>query len=86
MAELKMKEPPKYVYETEIEWSGEKDLKLGRGKLPAIAAGAPPANSRACRAFWRKPKRTDSSRFDQECDHGGAGSGSSSGAILVSFG
>ena len=31
-----------YFYETEIEWTGEKDLKLSSGKLPAIAAGAPP--------------------------------------------
>lgn len=37
-----MSEAPSYQYETEIEWLGEKDLKLGAGKLPAIGAGAPP--------------------------------------------
>jgi organic hydroperoxide reductase OsmC/OhrA len=31
-----------YYYECELEWKGEKDLKLGAGKLPAIGAGAPP--------------------------------------------
>jgi peroxiredoxin-like protein len=31
-----------YFYETEMEWTGERDLKLGGGKLPAIAAGASP--------------------------------------------
>ena len=37
-----MSEPPQYFYETEIEWTGDKDVKLSGGKLPAIAAGAPP--------------------------------------------
>ena len=37
-----MSEPKPYFYETEIEWKGEKDLKLSSAKLPAIAAGAPP--------------------------------------------
>ena len=37
-----MGESNSYSYETEIEWTGEKDLKLSGGKLPAIAAGAPP--------------------------------------------
>ncbi|HZH83932.1 MAG TPA: OsmC family protein [Phototrophicaceae bacterium] len=37
-----MSEVPMYQYETEIEWKGEKDLKLGAGKLPVIQAGAPP--------------------------------------------
>ena len=37
-----MAEAPSYQYETEIEWKGEKDLKLGGGKLPTIEAGAPP--------------------------------------------
>ena len=37
-----MVEAPTYYYETEIEWRGEKDLKLDAGKLPPIAAGAPP--------------------------------------------
>jgi peroxiredoxin-like protein len=31
-----------YFYETELEWIGERDLKLRGAKLPAIAAGAPP--------------------------------------------
>lgn len=31
-----------YYYETEIEWKGDKDLKLCGGKLPAIGAGAAP--------------------------------------------
>lgn len=35
-------EAPIYFYETEIDWKGEKDLKLFGGKLPAIDAGAPP--------------------------------------------
>lgn len=37
-----MAETPTYYYETEIEWKGEKDLKLASGKLKAIEAGAPP--------------------------------------------
>ena len=37
-----MSEPRLYFYETEIEWTGDKDLKLSSGKRPAIAAGAPP--------------------------------------------
>lgn len=37
-----MSATPEYFYETEIEWTGEKDLKLSGGKRPAIAAGAPP--------------------------------------------
>lgn len=37
-----MAETPTYYYETEIEWRGEKDLTLAGGKLPEIAAGAPP--------------------------------------------
>ncbi len=37
-----MSESPQYFYETEIEWTGDKDMKLSSGKLPAIAAGAPP--------------------------------------------
>ena len=37
-----MPEPAVYYYETEIEWKGDKDLKLGGGKLPAINAGAAP--------------------------------------------
>ena len=36
-----MSESKPYFYETEIEWKGEKDLKLGSGKLPVIEAGAP---------------------------------------------
>ena len=37
-----MSETPQYFYQTEIEWTGAKDVKLSGGKLPAIAAGAPP--------------------------------------------
>jgi peroxiredoxin-like protein len=37
-----MSETKPYFYETEIEWKGEKDLKLASGKLPVIEAGAPP--------------------------------------------
>jgi organic hydroperoxide reductase OsmC/OhrA len=37
-----MSEGKTYFYETEIEWTGAKDLKLSGGKQPAIAAGAPP--------------------------------------------
>ena len=37
-----MAEAPIYFYETEIEWKGDKDLEVASGKLPAIAAGAPP--------------------------------------------
>ena len=37
-----MSAAPEYFYETEIEWTGEKDLNLSGGKRPAIAAGAPP--------------------------------------------
>ena len=37
-----MAEVPTYFYETEIDWKGEKDLKLSGDKLPAIDAGAPP--------------------------------------------
>ena len=31
-----------YLYKTEVEWTGAKDLKLSGAKQPAIAAGAPP--------------------------------------------
>ncbi|MCE3243220.1 MAG: hypothetical protein K0Q83_3727 [Deltaproteobacteria bacterium] len=31
-----------YFYETEVEWTGAKDLKLSGAKQPAITAGAPP--------------------------------------------
>ncbi len=37
-----MAEAPIYQYETEIEWKGERDLKLSAGKLPVIEAGAAP--------------------------------------------
>jgi peroxiredoxin-like protein len=33
---------PTYDYETEIEWKGDKDLRVASGKLPLIEAGAPP--------------------------------------------
>lgn len=37
-----MSESKSYFYETEIEWKGEKDLRITSGKLPVIDAGAPP--------------------------------------------
>src|SRR5688572_3953317 len=37
-----MSEVKNYFYETEVDWTGAKDLKLSGGKQPAIAAGAPP--------------------------------------------
>ena len=37
-----MGEMIQHFYEAEIEWTGDKDLKLSGGKLPAVAAGAPP--------------------------------------------
>ena len=37
-----MAEATTYFYETEIEWEGEKNIRLAGGKLPDVAAGAPP--------------------------------------------
>jgi organic hydroperoxide reductase OsmC/OhrA len=37
-----MAETNNYFYEIEVEWKGDKELKLSGGKLPDIAAGAPP--------------------------------------------
>jgi len=37
-----MVEAAPYFYESELEWKGEKDLRLGAGKLSPIDAGAPP--------------------------------------------
>jgi hypothetical protein len=37
-----MSEVKNYFYETEVDWTGAKDLKLSGAKQPAIAAGAPP--------------------------------------------
>jgi peroxiredoxin-like protein len=37
-----MSPAPEYFYQTEIEWTGDKEMKLSSGKLPPIAAGAPP--------------------------------------------
>jgi peroxiredoxin-like protein len=37
-----MTEAPQYFYETEIEWKGQKDLRISSGKLPVIDAGTPP--------------------------------------------
>lgn len=37
-----MDEAGLYFYESELEWKGDKDLKLGAGKLSPIDAGAPP--------------------------------------------
>ena len=31
-----------YLYKTEVDWTGAKNLKLSGAKQPAIAAGAPP--------------------------------------------
>jgi peroxiredoxin-like protein len=37
-----MSESKPYFYETEIEWKGQKDLRITSGKLPVIEAGTPP--------------------------------------------
>lgn len=37
-----MGEATTYFYESELEWKGEKDLRLRADKLPPIDAGAPP--------------------------------------------
>jgi peroxiredoxin-like protein len=37
-----MSEGKTYFYQTEVEWTGARDLKLSGGKQPGIAAGAPP--------------------------------------------
>ena len=37
-----MSEGKTHFYETEVEWTGAKDLKISSAKLPLIAAGAPP--------------------------------------------
>ena len=37
-----MSEGKTYFYQTEVEWTCAKDLKLSGGKQPEIAAGAPP--------------------------------------------
>lgn len=37
-----MNETTGHFYETEIEWTGDKDLKVSGGRLPAITGGAPP--------------------------------------------
>ncbi|HEX5605540.1 MAG TPA: OsmC family protein [Candidatus Binatia bacterium] len=37
-----MSRAAEYFYQTEIEWTGEKDMKLSSGNLPTITAGAPP--------------------------------------------
>lgn len=37
-----MSQTNEYFYQTEIEWTGDKDVKLSSGKLPSIAGGAPP--------------------------------------------
>ena len=37
-----MSESKSFFYETEVEWKGEKDLRITSAKLPPIAAGAPP--------------------------------------------
>jgi hypothetical protein len=47
-----MGEMIQHFYEAEIEWTGDKDLKLSGGKLPTVAAGAPP-NSKGGRETGR---------------------------------
>ena len=37
-----MAEPIIYYYEADIEWQGEKDLRVSGATMPDIAAGAPP--------------------------------------------
>lgn len=37
-----MADAPIYFYDTQIEWKGDRDLQVASGKLPVIAAGAPP--------------------------------------------
>jgi len=37
-----MSESIPYFYETEIDWRGDKDLRITSDNLPAIEAGAPP--------------------------------------------
>src|SRR3970282_1931480 len=39
---MKMAETTIYTHESQHEWQGEKDFRLGGGKLPDVAAGAPP--------------------------------------------
>src|SRR5918994_5025036 len=38
----KMNETTHHFYQTDIDWTGDKEVKLSSGKLPAIEAGAPP--------------------------------------------
>ena len=40
--DIKMSESKPFFYETEVEWKGEKEVRITGGKLPAIEAGAPP--------------------------------------------
>lgn len=37
-----MSRAAQYFYQTEVDWTGEKNMKLSSGNLPTIAAGAPP--------------------------------------------
>ena len=37
-----MAEAPTYFYESELEWTGDKNLQLEGAQLPAIIGGAPP--------------------------------------------
>ena len=37
-----MAEAPTYCYESELEWTGDKNLQLEGAQLPAIVGGAPP--------------------------------------------
>jgi organic hydroperoxide reductase OsmC/OhrA len=37
-----MADAPTYFYDSQIDWQGDKNLRLSSDKLPAIEAGAPP--------------------------------------------
>jgi peroxiredoxin-like protein len=37
-----MSDTPRYFYEAEVEWTGDKNMNLVSGMRPAIGAGAPP--------------------------------------------
>ena len=39
---VKMSEPKIFYYETEIEWTKEKEGQIGGPTLPAVSVGAPP--------------------------------------------
>jgi organic hydroperoxide reductase OsmC/OhrA len=39
---VKMSDPKVFYYETEIEWTKEKEGQIGGPSLPAVPVGAPP--------------------------------------------